>query len=98
MSEQQWSEHISKREGQQITADALFRHSVKAHQDKRIGKKDRVIKERLRQHQHKTEKRSPPMFVHDRVPNLPPRRVRSRANPCAVAAVYDRRTSNRSLD
>src|ERR1043166_1982193 len=59
----------------------MFGHTEKAHQHRRVGKEDCVVKERLRQHQHEPEQRPLPMFVRDRIPNLPPRRMRACAYP-----------------
>ena len=81
MSEKQWPEHISKRKRQEIAAHILLRHAVKPHQDEGVSEKDRVVEKGLSGHKHKAEKRTAAMFVHNRVPNFPPRRVRARSNP-----------------
>src|SRR5438046_10496397 len=81
MSEKQWPEHISKRKRQEIAAHILLRHAVKPHQDEGVSEKDRVVEKGLSGYKHKTEKRTAAMFVHDRLPNFPPRRVRARSNP-----------------
>src|SRR5215471_14569203 len=80
MPEHEWTEHIAKCKRQKITADVFLRHAVKPHQYKCICKKDRVIEKRLRGHQNKTEKRTLPMLVHNRVPDFAPRRMRASAN------------------
>src|SRR5437667_3174311 len=81
MSEKQWPEHISKRERQEIAAHILLRHALKPHQDRGVSEKDRVVEKGLSGHKHKAEKRTAEMFVHNRLPNFPPRRVRARSNP-----------------
>src|SRR6266496_3984066 len=94
MPEQHRAEHISQREGQEIAAHILLGHLVKSHQNQRVSEEDRVIEESLCQHQHKTEERTPAMFVYDRVPNFLPRRVCTCTNACgprvAIAAGGDR--------
>src|SRR5437879_11441969 len=77
MSEHDRAKHVAKRKRQKIAADSLFGYAVKPHQDERIGKKDRVVEKRLRQHQDETEKGPTSMFMNDCVPNFSPRRVRS---------------------
>src|SRR4029453_1969227 len=44
-------------------------------------KKNPVVEEGLCQHQYKTKKRTPPMFVQDRMPDFRPGRMRARSNP-----------------
>src|SRR5438105_15348049 len=67
-----------------------------------VGKKDRVVEERLGRHQYEPEERTTSMLMGDRVPNFQPRRVRSRVNSgwrrITVAAVYDRRTPDFLFD
>src|SRR5438132_3227225 len=93
MPEQYRAEHIPQREWQEITTHILLGHVVKPHQDQRVSEKDRVVKKGLSRHQHETEKRTAAMFVHDRVPNFPPGRMRARSNPrrpyVAVAGIGD---------
>src|SRR5207247_3083969 len=81
MSEKKWPEYISKRKRKEIAAHILLRHAVKPHQDQRVSEKDRVVKKGLGRHEHKAEKRTAAMFVHDRLPNFSPRRMRARSNP-----------------
>src|SRR5438876_3629862 len=80
MAQQQRSKHVPQRKRQQIAAHIVLGHAVKPHQDQRVSEKDRVVEKRLGQHQHKTENRTPAMFVHDRVPNFVPRCMRARSN------------------
>src|SRR5437899_10719698 len=91
MPEQYLDVHIPQREWQEITAHILLGHVVKPHQDQRVSEKDGVVKKGLSRHQHETEKRTATMFVHDRVPDFPPRRMRARSNARgpdpAIAAV-----------
>src|SRR6059036_1255520 len=92
MSEQQWPEHISKRKRQEIATHILLGHVVKPHQNQRVREEDRVVKKGLCGHQHKTQKRTAAMFVHDRIPNFPPRRMRPRADtrgPSSTVAGID---------
>ena len=56
MPEQQRTEHISQGERQKILAYILLGHSVEPHQNQRVSEKDRVVEERLRGHEHETEK------------------------------------------
>src|SRR5882762_11817907 len=81
MSEHYRTEHVSERKRQQITTNALFGHPVKSHQDESVGKKDRVVEKRLRQHQDESKKGTMSMFVDDRVPNFSRRSVRSSLDP-----------------
>jgi len=96
MPEQQGTEHIPQGKWQQVTAHILLGHGIEAHQDQRVSEKDRVVKESLRHHQHKTEKRAPAMLANNRVPNLMPGRMCAGLHTryeqvCgAVAAVADR--------
>src|SRR2546430_14062120 len=96
MPEQYRAEHIPQREWQEITTHILLGHVVKPHQDQRVSEKDRVVKKGLSRHQHETEKRTATMFVHDRVPDFPPGRMRARSNArrpdLAIAAAFCRRT------
>src|SRR5580700_3498 len=80
MSEHEWTEEIAECEWKQVSANAVFGHAVKPHQDQRVSEEDRVVKKRLRRHQNETKERTMSMFVRDCVPNLPPRRVRPRPN------------------
>src|SRR5436305_8240562 len=81
MYEKQWPEDISKRQQQEIAAHILLSHAVKPHPDEGVSEKDRVVEKGLSGHKHKAEKRTAAMFVYNRVPNFPPRRVRARSNP-----------------
>src|ERR1700741_2694749 len=80
MSQQQWTQHISQRKRQEIATHVLLRNVVKPHQDQRVSEKDRIVKTGLSGHEHKTKKGPPAMFVHDGVPNFPPRRMRARSH------------------
>src|SRR5262249_47222171 len=81
MSEEQRSEHISQCERQQIAAHILLGHIVEAHQNQCVCEKDRVVKKSLREHQHKTKKRSATMLMYDGVPNFVPGRMCACSNP-----------------
>src|SRR5260370_31552656 len=81
MSEQQRAKEISDRKWEEITSRPVFRHAVEAHQHQRVSEKDGVVKKSLGRHQNEAEKRTLSMLMQDRVPNLPPRRVRSRVDP-----------------
>src|SRR5882724_8762265 len=96
MAQQQRSKHVPQRKRQQIAAHILLGHAVKPHQDQRVSEKDRVVEKSLGQHQHKTENRTPAMFVDDCIPNFMPGCMcagsNAREEQVSVAAVCDRRT------
>src|SRR3954447_5608310 len=72
MTENDRAENVADGERQQIAADVLRGHIVEAHQHQAISEKDGVVEERLGEHEDETEHRTPPMFVHDGVPDLAP--------------------------
>jgi hypothetical protein len=61
-AEQQRAQKISDCQRQDVEADALGRDTVEARQHKAIGKENSVVKECLRHHQRKSERRSRAVF------------------------------------
>ena len=73
-AEQQRSEHVAGRERQDVQADARRLDAVEAGQHQRVGEEDRVVEERLRDHQREDQHAAPRIATQQHVRHLAERR------------------------
>ena len=70
---------ISRRERQNVPADAVGRHAVEIGQDQRVGEEDGIVEECLRRHQGQAHERSPRIGAKQCPGDFEERRMSARA-------------------
>ena len=83
--EQQRTEKIADREGQDVPADRGRGHAVELGQNECVGEEDGVVEKRLRAHQHEAEHGALRIVAHDRQHHAHHRRARGRGEANSAA-------------